>query len=385
MIEVLTRKSGATPFSKRFLDMRSIRLLRSFLLCILISVVAPLPAVAQTETSFDTQKMDAYLDRLNQGQTFMGTVAIDSAGSDVYSRSLGFIGAQADTVMADGETVYRIGSITKTFTATMIVQLIDEGKLSLSTKLRTFYPGIPQFDRVTIEHLLRHQSGIPNFGGSTLPKKWLRGKPPTKQEKLDFLRDLEPAFDPGSTSRYSNTNYVMLEFIIEDVTGEAYADQLRERITEPLDLRRTYFGDAIDVRQNEAAAFGRNESRWIKRRTIDPSIPGGAGGIVSTPSDLTDFIHALFNGDLTSQELLDEMTTLQDGMGAGMYEIEYSGAFALGHKGGGQGFFSHLAYFPDRKVAVAYSANGLDYSRDDIFAGIVSIYFGEEFELPSLD
>lgn len=365
--------------------MRSFRLLHAVLLCAALSVLVPQWVIAQPEASFDRQKLDAYVNTLYDANKFMGTVDIDSAGTDVYDRSVGFISAQGDTVMADGQTVYRIGSVTKTFTATMMMQLIDEGKLSLSTTLQTFYPDIPQFGTVTMEHLLRHQSGIPNFGGSTLPKTWLRGKPPTKQQKLDFLRDLEPAFDPGSTSRYSNTNYVMLEFIIEDVTGEPYAAQLRERITEPLDLRRTYFGDAIDVRQNEAAAFGRNESRWVKRRTIDPSIPGGAGGIVSTPSDLTSFIHALFNGELTSQESLNEMTTLQDGMGAGMYEIEYPDAFAIGHKGGGQGFFSHLAYVPDQKVAVAYSANGLDESRDDIFAGIMSIYFGRDFDLPDYE
>lgn len=360
-------------------------MLRTVLLCSALFVLASHSVKAQPEASFNEQKVDAYLDRLYDAKKFMGTVDIDSAGTDVYSRSVGFISAQDDTVMADGQTVYRIGSVTKTFTATMIMQLIDEGKLSLSTPLQTFYPDIPQFGQITIEQLLRHQSGIPSFGGSTLPKKWLRGTPPTKQQKLDFLRGLEPDFDPGSQSGYSNTNYVMLEFIIEEVTADAYAAQLRQRITEPLDLQRTYFGDAIDVRQNEAAAFGRSDSQWKKRRTIDPSIPGGAGGVVSTPKDLTDFIHALLNGELTSQESLDEMTTLDDGMGAGLYEIEGADAFAIGHKGGGQGFFSHLAYFPDQKVAVAYSANGLDYSRDDIFAGIASIYFGRDFDLPDLN
>lgn len=276
---------------------------------------APEPVAAQTEASFDLQKMNAYLNELNQEQRFMGTVSIDSAGTDVYTHSVGFISAEDDTVMTDGETIYRIGSITKTFTAVMIMQLIEEGTLSLSTKLQTFYPDVPQADRITIEHLLRHQSGIPNFGGSTLPRTWLRGQPPTKQQKLDFLRDLEPAFDPGSKSSYSNTNYVVLEFIIEDVTGESYAAQLEERITEPLSLQHTYFGDEIEVRQNEAAAFRFGESGWSKLPAIDPSIPGGAGGIVSTPSDLTDFIHALFEGKLVSQESLDEMTTMQDGMG----------------------------------------------------------------------
>ena len=344
----------------------------------------PKPVVAQTGASFDRQKMDTYLDRLNQEQKFMGSVAIDSAGRDVYDHSVGFISAEADTVRADVQTIYRIGSITKTFTAVMIMQLIEEDELSLSTKLQTFYPGVPQSDRITMEHLLRHQSGIQNLSGSTLPKTWLQ-ETPTKQQKLDVLRSLDSAFEPGSKSRYSNTNYVVLEFVIEAVTGQSYGGQLQERITDPLNLQRTYFGDRIDVHHNEAAAFKFDTSNWTKVPAIDPIIPGGAGGIVSTPNDLTDFIHALFEGELVSRESLRAMSTLQEGMGIGMYEIEYPGALALGHKGGGQGFFSHLGYFPDQKVAVAYSANGLNDSRDDIFAGVVSLYFDNAFTLPDLE
>lgn len=367
------------------MGMRFLRLPGLVLLCLCLSVVVQGPAAAQPEASFDPQTLNAYLDRLGHEQKFMGTADIDSAGADVYSRSVGFISARGDTVMADGKTVYRVGSITKTFTAVMIMQLVEEGQLSLSTRLARFYPDLPQADGVTLEDLLRHQSGIPNLGGSDLPKKWFK-ETPTKQQKLDLLRGLEPEFKPGAKESYSNTNYVVLEFIIEDVTGESYPAQLQERITEPLDLQRTYFGDSIEARQNEAASFRFVESRWERLPTIDPTISGGAGGIVSTPSDLTDFIYSLFEGELVSQQSLNKMETLKRGMGIGMYEIEYSGAFALGHKGGGQGFFSHLAYFPDRKVAVSYSANGLNGSRDDIFAGIVSIYFGNGLdEVPNLD
>lgn len=336
------------------------------------------------EASFDRQKMNTYIQKLNEAQRFMGTVDIDSTGRDVYDHSVGFISTQGDTVMADHQTMYRIGSITKTFTATMIIQLVDEGKLSLSTKLRDFYPGIPQSDSITMEHLLRHQSGIRNVSGSTLPREWLT-ETPTKQQKLDLFRSLEPVFDPGATTRYSNTNFALLGLIIEDITGESYAAQLQHRIAEPLGLRRTRYGGRIDVRQNEAASFRFDQSRWEKRSAIDLRIPGGAGGVVSTPDDLTDFIHGLFEAGLVSQASLERMTDLQDGMGMGLYELESPTAFALGHRGGIDGFRSHLAYFPDREVAVAYSANGLNYSRDDIFDGVTSIYFGQAFPLPDVD
>jgi D-alanyl-D-alanine carboxypeptidase len=367
--------------------MKPVRWVRRFLLILLLSCAVPMPGAAQVESqagaSFDAQKMDAYLDRLNRAQRFMGTVAIDSAGRDVYDRSVGFIHAEGDTVMADGQTIYRIGSITKTMTAVMVMQLVEEGKLSLSTRLAEFYPDLPQADRVTIEHLLRHRSGIPGMSPSTMPREWLK-ETPTKQEKLEMGRSLESEFTPGTKERYSNTNYVVLEFIIEAVTGESYPAQLEKRIVEPLGLQRTHFGDSIEVSKNEAASFEFEGARWKKLPPIDPRLPGGAGGVVSTPNDLADFVHALFEGELVSKASLEKMRTLKDGMGIGMYEIEAPGAVALGHKGGGQGFFSHLAYFPDREVAVAYSSNGLNTSRDDVFDGVVSIYFGRGFELPNL-
>jgi D-alanyl-D-alanine carboxypeptidase len=364
--------------------MRRVHFFRQALLCILLVTGLQGTVAAQPEASFDRQKMDKYLRVLDGAQKFMGTVDIDSAGQDIYGHSVGFIRTRGDTVMADSQTVYRIGSITKTFTATMIMQLIEEGKLSLSTKLRDFYPDIPQADRITIEHLLRHQSGIRNLSASTLPRKWLT-KPPTKQQKLDLFRSLEPTFSPGVKTEYSNTNFALLGFIIEDVTGESYGTQLQKRIAEPLGLRRTRYGERPDAGQNVAASFRFEQSRWKKQAGIDLSIPGGAGGVVSTPDELTDFIHGLFDGKLVSEASLKKMKDLQDGMGMGLYELEASDAFALGHRGGIDGFRSHLAYFPDQEVAVAYSANGLNYSRNDIFAGVTRIYFGREFELPDFD
>ena len=363
--------------------MKDCTLFWSLFACVLVFVAASNPVAAQNQASFDRQKLDGYLNDLNRADRLMGTVAIDSAGRDVYDHSVGFISATQDTVMADGETIYRIGSITKTFTAVMVMQLVEEGEVSLSTRLEKFFPDLPQFESVTIEHLLRHRSGIPGLSASSLPQQWFK-ETPSKQQKMELFRSLESEFPPGSQERYSNTNYVVLEFIIEDLTGQPYEAVLEERITEPLGLQRTHFGDSIDVERNEAASYKYDGSEWNRLPAIDPSIPGGAGGVVSTPNDLTDFIYALFEGELVSEASLQKMMTLKDGMGIGMYEIEAPGVYALGHKGGGQGFFSHLAYVPDQNAAIAYSANALNHSRDEIFATVVGIYFGREVDLPDV-
>lgn len=357
-------------------------LFRRLILCILFSFAGLLPVVAQTEGSFDRQKLNTYLNSLYHGQKFMGTVDIDSAGSDVYNQSVGFISAEKDTIMANGQTIYRIGSITKMFTATIVMQLIEEDRLTLSTTLSKFFPDMSQYESVTVEHLLRHQSGIPNLTPSNIPQKWLT-EPPTMQEKLAFFKGLELEFKPGSNTSYSNTNYSVFELIIEGITGEPYASQLQKRITGPLNLRHTYFGGSSKDRQNEAASFEFEESRWKEQPESNLSISGSAGGILSTPDDLTDFIHALFEGKLVSQKSLDKMTTFQEGIGLGMStRIPFADGYAYGHTGGIDGFQSLVCYFPGRKVAMAYTGNGLNYSSNDLRMGLLRIYFGKDFKIP---
>lgn len=364
--------------------MKSILEFRNVFLSLLLLIAFQTNSPAQTSASFDQQKMTTYLNALQEKNKFMGSVAFDSAGNEVYNRSFGFIDAQENSTLANGETKYRIGSVSKTFTAVMIMQLIEEGELSLSTKLADYYPELPQAEDITVEHLLRHQSGLFNFTNAPDYPKWMTEER-SKEQLLEIFRNDTSQFDPGSQTNYSNTNYVLLTYIIEDITGESYAAQLQKRIAEPLDLQHTYYGNGIDTGQNEAASFQFAQSQWNILPETDLSIPGGAGGIVSTPDDMTDFIRALFEGKLVSQESLDKMTTIEDRLGLGLMKIPFHDSFAYGHNGGIDGFQSNLSYFPDEEVAFAFTSNGLNYAMNDILVGLLSIYFGHEFEIPSFE
>jgi len=335
---------------------------------------------AQAQDSFNRQKMNSYVQKLEQNDKVMGSVAIDSAGAEVYAKAFG----KADGHAADTQTKYRIGSVTKTFTATMIFQLIEEGKLSLSTKLAKFYPDLPRADGITIEDLLRHQSGLYNFTNAEDYPEWMT-EPRSREQLLELFRGQDPQFKPGEKTSYSNTNYVLLGYIIEDLTGDSYADQLQQRIVQPLDLQDTYYGDGIDPGQNEARSFQYKDNDWILAPETDMSIPGGAGAIVSTPDDLTDFIRALFQGELVSQESLDHMTDVENGLGMGLMKIPFYDRYAYGHNGGIDGFQSNLSYFPDDDVAFAFTGNGLNYPMNDVLIGMLSIYFGRDFEIPSME
>ena len=355
------------------------------LICGLAMVTALQPlSNAQTSSSFDKNKLNTYLDKLQQEDKFMGSVALDSAGQQVYAKSVGYKNLGDSKEKAGLDTKYRIGSVTKMFTATMVMQLVEEGRIALSNKLSEYYPEIPNADRITIEQMLRHQSGLYNFTNAPDYPKWMTEQRSHK-ELLEIMRKDKPQFSPGSKTSYSNTNYVLLGFIIEDITGQSYAEQLQKRIVEPLNLKNTYYGDGINPADNEALSYRYKSSEWNKMPQTDMSIPGGAGAIVSTPADLTDFIHALFNGELISQNLLDKMTATEQRFGLGLMKIPFHDSFAYGHNGGIDGFQAHLSYFPKEKVAVGLTGNGYNYAMNDILIGTLSIYFGKGFDIPSFD
>ncbi|WP_445663959.1 serine hydrolase domain-containing protein [Fodinibius sp. AD559] len=362
--------------------MRVLRFKNVFL-GVLIVVLMQSLALGQASATFDKQKLDTYLEKLAEKNKMMGSLTIDSAGSTAYHKAVGFRDVE-NNLRADADTKYRIGSITKTYTATMIMQLVDKDKLSLSTPLADFYPQIPQSESITIEHLLRHQSGLYNFTNAPNYLDWMT-EARSKEELLQIFYEDEPQFDPGAQISYSNTNYVLLQFILEDITGESYAEQLKKRIVEPLNLQHTHYGDNIEPAKNEALSYQFLDEQWNLASETHLSIPGGAGAIVSTNAEMITFIRALFEGKLVSQNSLDKMTSTEQGFGIGLIKVPFHDKYAFGHNGGIDGFQSHLSYFPQEDVSIALTTNGLQYSLNDILIGALSIYFGLDFEIPSLD
>lgn len=356
---------------------------KNVLFGLLFVVMTQSVALGQPSATFDKQKLDTYLEKLAEKNKMMGSVTIDTAGSTAYHKSVGFRDIE-NNVRADADTKYRIGSITKTYTATMIMQLVDEDKLALSTPLADFYPQIPQAENITIEHLLRHQSGLYNFTNAPDYPDWMT-EPRSKEELLQIFYEDEAQFDPGAQTSYSNTNYVLLQFILEDITGQSYADLLQDRIVDPLNLEHTHYGDSIEPSKNEALSYQYQGDKWGLAPETDLSIPGGAGAIVSTNSEIIAFIRALFNGKLVSQHLLDKMTSTEQRFGLGLLKVPFYDRFAFGHNGGIDGFQSHLSYFQEEDVSIAIMTNGLQHGMNDILIGALSIYFGHDFEIPSFD
>lgn len=328
---------------------------------------------------FNKTKLDSLFMLIDQHKKGMGSISIFNKGQEVYANTFGYADYEKK-LEADRDTKYRIGSISKTFTAAIIMQMKDEGLIGLDQKLSVFYPEMPNAEKISIENLLRHRSGLVNFTSEEDYTDWME-VPKTKDELLEVFNANGTIFEPGAKFEYSNTNYVLLSFIAEDIDSKAYAEILHDRIVEPLDLNNTYFGAEINTDNNEARSYAYMGS-WVRGTETDMSIPLGAGGVVSTPEDLNSFQLALHRGEVVSDSSLKEMKTLKDGYGIGMFVTPFYEFKGFGHTGGIDGFHSVSSCFPSENVAISYCSNAEVMPLNDILIGALSIYFGKDYELP---
>ena len=340
--------------------------------------IALLPSLLLAQ-QFNSQKLDSLLDRIAEADKAMFSLAIHENGKPIYTRAIGYADVESE-MKANPNTMYRIGSISKSFTSTLILKLIEEGKLSLDTKLSKFYPELPNADQITIKNLLNHHSGLFNFTNDEDYISWMQKKK-SKEELLRIIKLNGTEFEPNEKGEYSNTNYVILTWIAEDASGKSFSELLQQYIIQPLDLKRTKYQGKINVKNNEAYSYKLGND-WIKDTETDMSIPLGAGAIVSTPSDLNTFYTALFEGKILTEESLKKMKTIEDHYGLGLFKFPFYEKYSFGHTGSIDGFSSVASYFPEEHLAISITSNGSSISLNDVMLGALNIYFEKEYELP---
>jgi D-alanyl-D-alanine carboxypeptidase len=331
---------------------------------------------------FNKPKLDSLMDILAEKNNAMGSLTISRKGVVIYSRAIGYSYISGtEKLPATDQTKYRIGSISKMFTATLIFQLIEEGKLSLTTTIDKFFPQLPNADKITISNLLNHRSGLHNFTDSPEYSTWMT-LPKTKNDMLAIIAKGGADFQPNEKFSYSNSNYVILGHVIEKVSKQSYSKYLNDRIISKIGLLNTYVGTKTDIKKNESFSYRLSDS-WEQAPETDMSIPGAAGAMVSTPADLTKFIESLFSLKLVSGSSLEQMKTMTDGYGMGMFQFPFYTKLAYGHNGGIDGFASTLEYFPEDSLALAYCTNGQVYPMNNILVGVLSIYYNKPYSIPT--
>lgn len=332
--------------------------------------------------TLNVARLDSLFQILDAKNKYMGSICIAQNGHVLYEKAIGMADIETSS-KASTETRYRIGSITKMFTACMVFKAIEENKISLQQNIAEFFPAIEKADKITIAHLLNHRSGIHNFTNDSLYLTY-NTQPKSATELLKIIQLRPSDFEPDSKAEYSNANYVLLSFILEKIYKKPYKTLMGEKICKPLGLSNTYYGSAVSLKDHECFSYHFEQS-WQKEPETDMSIPMGAGAIVSTPGDLTKFITALFKGKIISEKSLETMKTIRDNYGSGIFQIPFYDRKGYGHTGGIDGFSSVLAYFPDSGLAVALTANGVVYENNNVMIAALSSFYGKTFTIPTFE
>lgn len=354
------------PMKKTFLS----------LLILLISV----PVLAQNDGA-KFRKIDSLLTYYYANNKFMGSVAIREKDKVVFAKAYGFADVENQTP-AIVDTKYKIGSVTKMFTSTIIFQLIEEKKLTLKTKLSEFFPKIKNAEKITIGSMLNHKSGIFNFTAD-LTFSTYNTKLQLRKDMLDRLYSYPAAFEPDTKADYSNSNYLLLGYIIQDITKKTYKENVTARIINKVGLKNTYYFGKINPKKKEAYSYRYKNNQWEKSEEWSESIAGGAGALQSTPTDLTKFAQALFTGKLITPESLTEMTQIDMGYGKGVFNFPFGERKFVGHNGGIDGFSSVLGYYAKENLGFSLIVNAQNCDFNDLVLGILSCYYKLPYRFPN--
>lgn len=252
-------------------------------------------------------KIDELISRYAEYGKFNGSVLVAEEGVVVFKKGFGFANMEWD-IPNQTDTKFRIASITKQFTAMVIVQLYSEGKLSLDQPISTYLPDYPKEngDRITIHHLLTHTSGIPEFDEFVYYRDIERDRY-RPDELISIFAEGELQFTPGERYAYSNPGYVVLGKIIETITGISYEEVLQERIFTPLKMEDSGYDHHYTILKNRASGYAKTYGRgnYVNTNYVDMSIPYAAGSIYSTVEDLYLWDQALYDSTLLAPEYMD--------------------------------------------------------------------------------
>jgi CubicO group peptidase (beta-lactamase class C family) len=262
-------------------------------------------------------------------------------------------------------TVFRLGSISKQFAAVAILLLEQDGLLKVTDDIRVHLPDYPTHgELITIEHLLTHTSGIPNYTaleGFFGPSSRLDN---STVELMEVFKDLELEFKPGTRFSYSNSGYLLLGAIIEAVSDKTYANFVNDRIFQPLGMSSSYYGSNVRLIPNRARGYDQTEVGYQHSPYLSMTIPHAAGALLSTIEDLNVWQNALLAGDLIPLESLERAWTSgvlqnedQTGYGYGWGIGYHEGLKVVTHDGGINGFSTYGVSFPNEQVYVAVLSN----------------------------
>lgn len=321
------------------------------------------------------EKIDNYIKYIESHNLDIGSISIFKNGKEHYYQNFGkeFINEKSE--------IYQVGSITKLFTATLIFKLIEGNKISLETKLSSYFPDIKNADKITIKNLLEHSSGLSNYVKKAGATTWLT-EPQTESEIFNELKIQKTLFLPNDSVSYSNSGYYLLGKIIEKEFNQPYGKSLKEYILTPIKLKQTE--SATEEPQNIANSYYFENGKWNLSKDFYFKNIIGVGDISSTPKDLNIFINTLLDEKIISKENLSVMKPIvgKEIYGRGLMTFKFHNIDFYGNTGGTYGTNSLVIYEPKSKISIALIINGEQYPRNEFMNDIVNIIFNNEIKYP---
>jgi CubicO group peptidase (beta-lactamase class C family) len=320
-----------------------------------------------------TKKIDAYLSGLQSQGQGNGSIAISERGVLRYKRSLGFATLENGIPQsADAGTRYRIGAVTRIFTAALTFQLAESATLTLDNKVAEFYPDVPNAIEISYRNVLQQRSGLSNYTSAPGYDTW-RLTPRTHAEMLKVIIDGGVRFPPGDRVVVNDTNYLLLGYVLEKVYERSYDDILRRQIANKLGLVRTYYAGTAGATTLEAISYRWTPEGWRREPENDPSVDGGASGLVSNATDLVTFLDAMFAGKVVTPYNLGAMRGEDGAPPIGLRPAEISGHAGFGETGTTAAFEAAVFHFPAEKISIAWTGNASRVPVDQILGEVLKL------------
>lgn len=359
---------------------------RNLRFALILSLAFSQVAVAQSrQEKAVINQIDKHLIENNQLYAPGSALLIAKNGKIFFEKGYGTANLELNVPMKP-DMVFRIGSITKQFTAVAILQLVEQGKLTLNDSIQKFIKNYHYKGRkITIENLLTHTSGIKGYEGidAKVPNAIRVDFKP--EVLIDSLDKLPLDFLPGSKYQYSNSNYFLLGKIIETISGMSYQQYLKRYIFEPAGLTSTYYDSHDEIIKNRVNGYTNVDGNYKNAGFISMSTVYSAGALLSNVYDLYRWHQALYSGKLVKMETLQKAIhpfTLSDGTisdyGYGFFIKKVNDILSIGHGGAIDGFRAMELYFPEKDLYIAYLCNSEQDNFIELFMHVANLAIGKE-------
>ncbi|MFZ1527809.1 MAG: serine hydrolase domain-containing protein [Ferruginibacter sp.] len=314
-------------------------------------------------------------------------VLIAKKGTVIYKKAFGSASIELNTAVQPN-MVFNIGSITKQFTAVAILQLVEQGKLSLQDSLQKYVKTFPSKGHIiTIENLLTHTSGIKDYLQIDYGQPFMERWDFSPVAIIDSFKNQPLEFEPGTKFQYSNSGYFLLGYIIETITGKTWQEYLKQNIFLPLGLAHTYTDSPAEIIPRRVYGYMNNTGHFEKADYWSATLPYSAGAIISNVEDLYNWHKGLYQYKILKKETLDKAFTpfklkngLSTGYGYGWFVKNSNNFSSIEHAGGMVGFVSNEIYYPDEDVFIALLFNSGNAPKDDLSVRISEWALGRSLQ-----